>query len=79
MNAPLTIKDIFGCWHGHLSFPLTIKAGRARAAAARRTGTYVVCLNCGKEFPYDWERMRVLNSNEQPSGIRRTVEANSHS
>ena len=27
-----------------------------------RTGTYVVCLDCGKEFPYDWNAMKVLSS-----------------
>ena len=24
-----------------------------------RSGTYVVCLDCGKEFAYDWKDMRV--------------------
>lgn len=24
-----------------------------------RSGTYVVCLDCGKEFAYDWNAMRV--------------------
>lgn len=27
------------------------------------TGTYVVCLDCGKEFAYDWNQMRVLPEN----------------
>jgi len=22
--------------------------------------TYVVCLDCGKEFPYDWQQMKVI-------------------
>lgn len=26
------------------------------------TGTYVVCLDCGKEFAYDWKEMRVLDA-----------------
>jgi hypothetical protein len=26
-----------------------------------RQGTYVVCLDCGKEFDYDWKSMRVGN------------------
>jgi hypothetical protein len=29
------------------------------------TGTYVVCLDCGREFPYDWREMRILAENEQ--------------
>jgi hypothetical protein len=26
-----------------------------------RNGTYVVCLDCGKEFDYDWQEMRIGN------------------
>jgi hypothetical protein len=22
--------------------------------------TYIVCLDCGKEFPYDWQKMKVV-------------------
>ena len=52
---------LFGCWHSNYSFPLTAKTGN-RAAAAQATGTYVVCLDCGKEFPYDWQDMKVITS-----------------
>jgi len=31
-------------------------------AAAAVTGTYVVCLDCGREFPYDWAQMKTLAS-----------------
>ena len=24
------------------------------------TGHYVVCLECGKKFPYDWQKMRIV-------------------
>jgi hypothetical protein len=24
------------------------------------TGTYVVCLDCGQEFPYDWNAMKLV-------------------
>ena len=24
-----------------------------------RNGTYVVCLDCGKEFDYNWKEMRI--------------------
>ena len=30
--------------------------------AAQRTGTYVACLDCGKEFRYDWQQMRIVGS-----------------
>ena len=52
----------FGCWHTHYSFPITIRSGSRRSAAASLTGTYVVCLECGKEFPYDWKEMKVITS-----------------
>jgi hypothetical protein len=25
------------------------------------TGTYFICLDCCKEFAYDWEHMRVID------------------
>lgn len=58
---------LFGCWHKHYSFPITAKKGQASTShAANVTGTYVVCLDCGKEFPYDWKEMRVLSSHSAP-------------
>ncbi len=32
------------------------------------TGTYVVCLDCGKEFPYDWQEMRVVTHAKKAGG-----------
>jgi hypothetical protein len=67
---------LFGCWHSHYSFPITVKKGR-RSAAALPTGTYVVCLDCGKELPYDWKQMKVLEVNEEraPVGSLATKQA----
>jgi hypothetical protein len=55
---------LFGCWHKNISFPLTRKRGHRRSEAAAQTGTYVVCLDCGREFAYDWKQMRVLSPGE---------------
>jgi hypothetical protein len=52
---------IFGCWHKNYSFPITAKGTKRRLAAASLTGTYVVCLDCGREFPYDWQNMKVIS------------------
>jgi len=52
---------LFGCRHARYSFPLTIRAN-ARRGSASRIGTYVVCLDCGREFNYDWQAMRVAKS-----------------
>jgi hypothetical protein len=59
---------LFGCWHKRYSFPITAKKGNhVRSQAASVTGTYVVCLDCGKEFPYDWNKMKVLSAEPAPS------------
>ncbi len=57
---------VFGCWHRNYSFPITTKPGQRRSGAALATGTYVVCLDCGKEFAYDWKAMKVVSPDAQP-------------
>lgn len=54
------LNSLFGCSHQRTTFPLTPgrKNGYAAPGASRK-GTYVVCLDCGKEFAYNWETMRV--------------------
>ena len=66
---------LFGCSHKRVSFPMTRKAGQRRSAAALQTGTYIVCLNCGQEFAYDWQQMRVLSTGEQRSHAHAHLEA----
>ncbi|HET9180793.1 MAG TPA: hypothetical protein VFP59_01565 [Candidatus Angelobacter sp.] len=56
---------LFGCWHKNISFPQTHKSGHQRPDAACKTGTYVVCLDCGREFAYDWERMCIISQGEK--------------
>ncbi len=48
--------SMFGCSHQRTTFPLT---PAKKAGAATRNDTYVVCLDCGQEFAYDWAQMRV--------------------
>ncbi len=66
MLAKLT-DILFGCSHRNYSFPISTRTGQRRAGAAQATGTYIVCLDCGKEFPYDWKQMRVVSSNPKPA------------
>jgi hypothetical protein len=47
------VEIFFGCSHKRTTFPIT--PGRSVA----RSGTYVACLDCGKEFSYDWKTMQV--------------------
>jgi len=57
----------FGCWHARYSFPITVRTGSRRIKAASLTGTYVVCLDCGKELPYDWKEMKVVSPDSRPA------------
>ncbi len=49
-----------GCSHRRTTFPITLRAsvsvGRQQNADAE---TYVVCLECGRHFAYDWTTMRI--------------------
>ena len=55
---------VFGCSHKRCSFPLSTRGVKRRSPAASVTGTYVVCLDCGKEFPYDWKAMKVIRNRD---------------
>jgi len=51
---------LFACRHRRTTFPLT--PARKRVSGGQEEGpaeTYVVCLDCGKQFAYDWENMRL--------------------
>ncbi len=56
------LDAMFGCRHPRFSFPVTIRGKGRRPQAGALTGTYVVCLECGHEFPYDWQDMKVITS-----------------
>ena len=57
------MDSLFGCSHRRTSFPMTPSRRKAFTASnfagAKRNGTYVVCLDCGKEFDYNWKEMRL--------------------
>jgi hypothetical protein len=50
--------SLFGCSHKRTTFPLT-PARKAANPTSARQGMYVVCLDCGQEFRYNWKEMRV--------------------
>ena len=62
------LNVIFGCSHQRTTFPQTPvrKATGYIASGAARHGAYVVCLDCGKEFDYDWSGMRVGEAVNRP-------------
>jgi hypothetical protein len=58
----LAWSRIFRCRHKKCTPLITCRKGQPRSRVAAITGTYFVCLKCGKEFAYDWENMRVIDS-----------------
>jgi len=56
---------LFGCYHKNFSFPITKRRGQRLSPASAVTGTYVVCLDCGKEFAYDWKEMKIVSSHKR--------------
>ncbi|HTQ54786.1 MAG TPA: hypothetical protein VMI94_10020 [Bryobacteraceae bacterium] len=55
------VNYLFGCTHARTTFPLTPSRNGVTSPAGQRHGTYVVCLDCGQEFGYDWAEMRIGN------------------
>ena len=55
---------VFRCAHRRLTRPVT-PVVRGDAA---HTGTYVVCLDCGKQFSYDAKEMRIGRAIEPSNG-----------
>ena len=57
------MNSLFGCSHKRVSFPLTPSRRTGMAGSnfsgVKRHGTYVSCLDCGKEFDYSWKEMRI--------------------
>jgi hypothetical protein len=57
-----------GCRHRHMSLPFSSSSPARKASNGepweritdRSSHPYVVCLDCGKQFEYDWSKMRVV-------------------
>lgn len=51
--------SILGCPHDHLSFPMvTREKPGGTVTRFEPLQPHVTCLDCGREFWYDWQRMR---------------------
>ena len=69
---------LYGCTHRRTTLPVTLPTGlRVDGRQSIQSETYIVCLECGRQFPYDWSTMRV--GSERPAstlrrfGLGRTV------
>jgi len=57
------INALFGCAHNRCTFPMTATKDLHYGSNGKPPAfTYVVCLECGKEFRYDWQQMKVVGS-----------------
>jgi hypothetical protein len=53
------LNAFFGCSHQRTTFPISPPRKMALSGPHVSRSTYVVCLECGQEFGYDWQKMRV--------------------
>jgi hypothetical protein len=53
---------------------MTLRPGSGRRKASV-TGTYVVCLECGKELPYDWNAMKIVSAAEERTSLATSLPA----
>lgn len=72
------LNAVFGCSHRRTTFPLTPsrQPGVSYSAGTAATGTaatYVACLDCGKEFEYDWKSMHLGKPASMVPSARREV------
>ena len=52
---PVIFNFLFGCRHKQITRPIT----PVRKPGVRSEGTYVACLECGTQFSYDLDEMRI--------------------
>jgi len=67
---------LFGCNHRRTTFPMTPVRKKSAMIGQEEppAETYVVCLDCGKQFVYDWENMRLGRAVEIADGSTRDTD-----
>lgn len=53
------LEFLFGCSHRRTTFPIT---PTRHFRSVTNKATYIVCLDCGKEFGYNWKAMKVSDN-----------------
>lgn len=61
------VNAMFGCSHKRTTFPITPARRMQMSGDTARRGTYVVCLDCGKEFDYNWKDMKISATVANPA------------
>lgn len=57
----MTVFMFIRCWHWKKGPLITLRANQPRKGVPGITGTYFVCLTCGKEWAYDLQEGRVID------------------
>ena len=66
------LNTLLFCAHRRTTFPMTSRPPHASSTVPIGKRTYVICLDCGKEFSYNWEEMRIVAAEPLADwGIRR--------
>lgn len=71
MTASLHV--LFGCPHKKTTFPQTRRQREYVSGIQRPAGTFVSCLDCGREFAYDWQAMKIVKEKSFFSKLKGTV------
>lgn len=54
---------LYGCSHRRMTLPITLRSSVSVDGQQRtQAETYVVCLDCGRHFAYDWATMRLTQA-----------------
>jgi hypothetical protein len=63
---------LFGCSHRRTTFPITLPAREnVDGPQSTQSETYIVCLECGRHFAYDWTTMRIAKRRAACAGAGR--------
>ena len=57
----LLVFSVIRCWHFKKGPIISCRPDQPRSAVSSITGTYLVCLGCGKEYAYDLSNGRVID------------------
>jgi len=75
LNMLEKMFNLFGCRHAHLSVPFSMETARQNQAhldwaeeLPSGCSHYVVCLECGRRFGYDWSEMKVIKTKMKAAG-----------